>query len=419
MTSSPWAPLVALSGQEQILLYNSDSGELLGVLPFPEGIAYSLRFSRDGSKLLAGGGRGGASGCAVLFDVKTGQRIVKVGDELDVVLSADINNDLTRIALGGPRKIVRIFSTETGEMLYEIRKHTDWIYAVRFSPDGVLLATSDRSNGLFVWEADTAREYLDLRGHTAAVTDLDWRTDSNVLASASLDGTIRLWEMNNGNQIARANAHGNGVNAIAFTHDGRLVTAGQDHTVKLWDGALKPQKTYPAFNEPALCATFTHDGQRVVAGDWSGEVRMWNVSDGKEVTHLPANPPTLAMRISSREQELQKARDTAAQAASELAAIEGQTAATAQKNAAAVQAAEKQAADAGQAVEKAKADLTAQDTQVTAAQTAMQVAQPRWKKRRRLCKRLPPKRIRRKPHWLKQSSNLRLCKSRFQTLKPL
>ena len=158
IASSPWAPLVAVAGQKQIVLYHSDSGNLLGVLPFPEGIAYVLRFSRDGSLLLAGGGRGGQSGYAVLFDVKTGRRLTKLGDEFDAVLAADISADHRHVALGGPQKLVRIYSTETGEMLYEIKKHTDWIYAIAYSPDGVLLATADRSNGLFVWEADTARE---------------------------------------------------------------------------------------------------------------------------------------------------------------------------------------------------------------------------------------------------------------------
>ncbi len=375
-----WLPVRGLRwwpcpGNSKYCSTTRDSGELLGVLPFPEGIAYSLRFSRDGSKLLAGGGRGGSSGDAVLFDVRTGERLVKVGDELDAVLTADINNDLTRVALGGPGKLVRIFSTETGELLHEIRKHTDWIYAVRFSPDGVLLATADRSNGLFVWEAETAREYLDLRGHTAAVTDVDWRDDSNVLASASLDGTIRLWEMNNGNQIARANAHGDGVNAIAYTHDGRLVTAGQDRTAKLWDPGLKPLKTFPAFGEPALRVTFTHDGQRVVAGDWSGEVRMWEAADAKEVAHLPANPPTIAMRIAASEQELQAARDAAAAAVAALAAVEQQVKDAGSKNAAAVEAAETSATQASQLVEKAKADLVAQTAQVEAANTAVQEAQ--------------------------------------------
>ncbi len=374
LASSPWAPLVALAGQQQILLYNSDNGQLLGVLPFPEGVAYSLRFSRDGSTLLAGGGRGGYAGCAVLYDVRTGQRLVKVGDELDAVLTADVNNDLTRIALGGPGRIVRIFSSETGELLHEIRKHTDWIYAVRFSPDGVLLATADRSNGLFVWEAETAREYLDLRGHTDAVTDLAWRADSNVLASASLDTTARLWEMNDGKQIARATAHGGGVNAIGYTHDARLVSAGQDRTAKIWDPSLKPLKTFPAFAEPALCATFTHDGKRVVAGDWAGQVKMWNVEDATEVALLLANPPTIAMRISAHEQQLAAARDEVAKAMAELSAVQQQVSDVTNKNTTSIQAAETAVAQVAQAAEKAKADLAAQASQVASANSQFEQA---------------------------------------------
>lgn len=326
IATSPWAPLVAVAGQQQILLYHADRGQLLGVLPFPEGIAYALRFSRDGSKLLAGGGRGGSLGCTALYDVRTGERLVTVGDELDVVLAADVNNDLTRIALGGPQRIVRIFAVETGELLHEIKKHTDWIYAVQFSPDGVLLATADRSNGLFIWEADTAREYLELRDHTAAVTDVAWRDDSNVLASASLDGTLRLWEMNEGRQIGRASAHGSGVNGVCFLHDGRLASVGQDGTIKLWDAGLKEILAFPAFAEPALEVAATHDDQRIVAGDWTGLVRMWDAANAAEVASLPPNPPTLAMRIEQQEQELQAAREAAADGSAQTRVNELETA---------------------------------------------------------------------------------------------
>ena len=48
--------VIAIGGQRQIVLYNSDTLELLGILPYPEGIAYSLKFSANGSLLLAGGG---------------------------------------------------------------------------------------------------------------------------------------------------------------------------------------------------------------------------------------------------------------------------------------------------------------------------------------------------------------------------
>ena len=140
-----------------------------------------LKFSRNGSLLLAGGGRGGKSGRVVVWSVTTGERVIEVGDETDAVLAADISPDQTQIALGGPSKVVRVYSTRTASCIHEIRKHTDWITALEFSPDGVLLATGDRNGGLFVWEAFTGREYFTLRGHTAAITELSWRLDGNVL----------------------------------------------------------------------------------------------------------------------------------------------------------------------------------------------------------------------------------------------
>jgi WD40 repeat protein len=93
LAASPWAPVAAIGSAYQISLYNTDSGELLGIVPFIEGTPYALRFSRDGSLLMAGGGQGAAKGTVVLFDVKTGNRLTAVGDELDAVMAADLRAD--------------------------------------------------------------------------------------------------------------------------------------------------------------------------------------------------------------------------------------------------------------------------------------------------------------------------------------
>ena len=114
-------------------------------------------------------------GMASLYDVRNGSRLLSVGDELDVVFGADINDSMSRIALGGPQKMVRIFDTDSGESVFELKKHTDWIYCVDYSPDGVLVASGDRSGGLHVWEAETGRLYLDLIGHKGAVRSIVWR----------------------------------------------------------------------------------------------------------------------------------------------------------------------------------------------------------------------------------------------------
>ena len=248
LASSPWAPLVAVGGQKQVLLYHSDTLELLGVLPFPEGTPHVLKFSRNGSLLLAGGGHDGKSGRVVVWSVVKGERIIEVGEESDAVLAADISPDQTRIALGGPSKVVRLYSTRDGKLQQEIRKHTDWVTTLEYSPDGVLLASGDRNGGLFVWEAYTAREYFSLRGHSAAITEVSWRADGNVCASASEDGTLRLWEMENGRAIKSWGAHG-GAQSIRYARDGRLISCGRDRLTRLWDGNGAAQRAFEAFGD--------------------------------------------------------------------------------------------------------------------------------------------------------------------------
>jgi len=352
LAASPWAPLVAIAGQRQIALYNTDSAELAGVLPFPEGIPYSLRFSRSGKLLMAGGGKAASHGLVVVYDVHTGKRLSQVGDELDAVLTADINAGQTLIALGGPQKIVRVFNVGDGSQATEIRKHTDWITAVAFSPDGVLLATADRAGGVWVWEAGTDREFQALEGHKAAVTAMSWRDDSNVLATASEDGTIAYWAMENGKRIKNISAHPGGTTSIEFLHDGRLVSGGRDRTVKLWDGGGNQKRQFPPFGELVMKVAATHDGARVVAGDWSGEVRLSAVADGKLVSRLAANPPTLEMALEQRQAEA-----AAARAAAEKTAREAEAA---QKVLDAKRRAARAAATAAAAAEKAVQNIAAE-----------------------------------------------------------
>lgn len=297
IATSPWAPLAAISGHKQVLLYHTQTLELLGVLAFPEGVPRVLKFSRNGKLLLAGGGVGGASGRVIVWDVATGERIIEVGEELDEVLAADISSDQKLVAMAGPQRVVRIYATETGQLLHEIRKHTDWVTALEFSPDSVLLATGDRNGGLFVWEGWTGREYLTLPGHTGGITDVSWRGDSNIVASCSEDTTIKLWEMENGGQVKNWGAHGNGALSVEFTRDNRLVSCGRDNTAKLWDQNGAQQIAFEAFADLAMRVSFCNETQRVISGDWTGEIRVWNAADGARLGQFVMNIPPIENRL--------------------------------------------------------------------------------------------------------------------------
>ena len=149
LATSPWAPLAAVGGQKQVILYNTDSGALIGVLPFEHGQINShqvlaqrevrARRRREGRAVRQGGAvqrrdrREGAGGRQERDRRDPRRRHLRRPD-------ADRRRQARRSSCA-------IYSTTDGSVLREIKKHTDWVTAVEYSPDGVLLATGDRNGG--------------------------------------------------------------------------------------------------------------------------------------------------------------------------------------------------------------------------------------------------------------------------------
>lgn len=304
LAHSPWAPILAVGGQKQVLLYHSADFELLGVLPYPEGFPQALAFSANGSLLICGGGRGGKAGNVVAWDVKTGERVIEVGKEFDIVLGADISPDHKQVVLGGPGRNIKLWDTVKGEQTSMIKKHPDWMLTAAYSPDGVLFATGGRNADLYIWEGGTGYEFYTLKGHTGPVTGLAWRADSNVLASCSEDGQVILWEMTEGKEVKKWNAHPGGAESVDFAPDGRLVTGGRDKTVKIWTADGQQQRAITASDDIVMSVAFSEDNKRVISGDYNGKISVWNVDDGAKLADIDANPPTIDRQLAYSQQRI-------------------------------------------------------------------------------------------------------------------
>ncbi len=351
LAASPWAPVVAVSGAHQALVYDVSTRSLAGVYPYPEGYIRSLKFSQNGALLIAGGGRGGKSGNAVVWDVKTGKRITEVGHEFDQVMSADISPNQAMIAIGSPSKKVKCFNASTGEELYIIKKHTEWVLQIAFSPDGVLLASADRNGGIIITEAATGGEFYVLDGHKASCTGLAWRSDSNVLASCSEDGKVAVWEMQNGKLVKSWDAHPGGCEHVSFTPDGHIVSCGRDGVARYWDiNGTKITQSQPQTDILAKVAGIS-DNKTVAVGDWQGNVHFYKAEGMVDLGTVSSNPSPIAQRIADSERYV---NELAAQVTASDAAVK-----QAQQN---VQGKEAQLAD----TKKKVAETTAYRDKLTA-----------------------------------------------------
>lgn len=376
MAASPWAPLIAVAGPQHALLYNSDTLELLGVLPFPHGQINVLKFSRSGEWLLAAGGRGGKSGKAVIYSITTGELVTQIGDELDAITAADLSPDQSELAIGGPNRLVQHYSVSDGAKTRTIKKHTEWITAIEYSPDGVLLATADRNGGLSLWETSTGQEYQVLAGHRAAITDLTWRDDANVLVSASEEGNVKYWSVDDGKQIRAVAIPG--PQAARFFRDGRLAVTGRDAKTRLFDANGAPQRELTGSVDLATKTAVSHDGARVFTGDWTGLVVAWNTADGARLGQMSTNPPTAEERLEIAKAamtQLQKAVEVTQAAVDAATQVQQKIGAEAQPLLAAYQSSERSYATAKSAVESAQRQQAAIAAALPTTQRAIEAAQ--------------------------------------------
>lgn len=285
IASSPVSSLLAVAGHQYVLLYDWSDQSLRNRLAFPEGDVFALRFSRNGSLLLVGGGQGSESGKVVAFDTTTGERVFEAGAESDVVLAADLSPDGRLLALGGPSRVVRIYDTTDGRLVSEIQRHTDWILQLAFSHDGLLLASADRFGTVCVSEGTTGQHFMTLRGHTAAISGLAWTADSATLFSASHDGSIRARDLHSGAETQHIRPDIGRI--LTFERDpvGRLVCGSASHQLTILAPNGSPLAT-ASLQDEVSHLQITQDASHVIASDAIGNLVIHSMETGTQAGSL-------------------------------------------------------------------------------------------------------------------------------------
>lgn len=171
--------------------------------------------------------------------------------------------------------------------------HGDGVRTVEFSPvDASLVASAGESNIIKLWnlQNNTAKE---LRGHTGVVNSIAFSPNGELLASVSDDRTIKLWNVHNENNIATLR-EGTQFVTVAFSPDGKLLATGGWLHVKLWDVGRRTEIATLQQGKYVRSVAFSSDGQFLAAGYGSlegpGTVKVWDFKSRQVVVSLDANP---------------------------------------------------------------------------------------------------------------------------------
>jgi WD40 repeat protein len=204
------------------------------------------------------------------------------------------------------------------------------VYAVAFSPDGALIATGTGDGRVRLWDRATHRElpyHFAGPGPSASISGVAFSPAGDLIVSGDRAGTVSFWSGHTGARVGSVPNDDTTVDSVAFSPTGdrvvvalmngtvdvlaepgvspkvvknfqadasvvgsaafsqdpsgsRIVTGGNDNTVRVWDAHSFTQIGDPLVGHHGAVTSvaFNRDGTRIVSGGMDGSVREWDAA---------------------------------------------------------------------------------------------------------------------------------------------
>ncbi|NLU76145.1 hypothetical protein HCC61_26455 [Streptomyces sp. HNM0575] len=140
-----------------------------------------------------------------------------------------------------------------------------------------------------------------LAGHDGRVASVAATPDCRRLVSAGWDGTVRLWDAHTGEEIRTLSGHTNIVTGVAVSPDGEwIASTSWDDTVRLWNADTGEEtRTLSGHTDTVTGVAIAPGGTWFATAGEDHTVRLWNVRTGRNFKTLTGHTATVTCVVVS------------------------------------------------------------------------------------------------------------------------
>jgi WD40 repeat protein len=221
---------------------------------------------------------GGADGTVRLWDLAGRPGLVRMlrGHNLDV-LAVAFSPDGKLLASGGADEKVVLWYSADGRQAGTLAGPSILPARLAFSPDGRLLGTCGADGTVHLWDVSTRQPRPSLPWHKGPVRAVAFSPQGRTLASGGTDGTVCLGEPGSV-RPAHTFRQGSPVVDLAFSPDGRILASVSDapgSRLRLWDVATRAEANHAEHEAGGVSLAFGPLGDRLVTAGRDTRLHLW------------------------------------------------------------------------------------------------------------------------------------------------
>ncbi|HZZ82745.1 MAG TPA: WD40 repeat domain-containing protein, partial [Gemmataceae bacterium] len=250
ITFSPDGKRIAFGSSTSIVVMDADPDKEIRTLKNGPSTIASLVFSPD-SKILAAKGHDQK---VRLWDANSGEVLHELGSAVPMqggggnafvlggffgaaeIRDLAFSRDSKFIAVGGAQA-PRFYNVGTGkEQTPAGGGHKAGVSSLLLAPDSKTMLSSGADHVIRRWNASTGEEISQFT-HPDGTVAVAFSPDAKTIALANIDGTIRLHSADSGKELHKVKAHQNGVAAIVFSANSKLLASRgtADNKINIFD----------------------------------------------------------------------------------------------------------------------------------------------------------------------------------------
>lgn len=271
---SPNTKMYVSSGSENTLnIHSIDDESIIATLIGDTSKTWRVAFSPDGETLATAFNED-----IVLWDINTGEKISTLIGHISTVSSLVFSPDGNTLVSDSWHDIVRMWDVDTATEKWSLSHYRDGITSVVFSPDGSKIASVSK-NPTRIQIMDMTSGQSNSIPYLFGINEIALSPDGKSIAFENSKGELLLWNINLNEIIVQFTGHKKDrLRSITFSPDGKTLASGGADELFIWDTYTGERKlTIPGHSNGIIGLTFSPDGNILATGSYE-QVNLWNIS---------------------------------------------------------------------------------------------------------------------------------------------